>query len=124
MKPLIYSANQPCPIRGYKRPGIDGLAMAPRPPGTTRRRSGWSESDYVQAMRRAVERLNGRFTNAQLVPELQKHEPAADVARWVNSGYIGSQVAVWRDAQEVELVEGPGRVFRVTALWKGGGRGN
>lgn len=94
------------------------MPMAPRPPGTTHKRNGWAESDYVLAMRRAVTRLGGRFAMAQLLPELQAHEPAAGVARWVNSGYLGSQVGVWREAAEIELVAGPGRVYQVTGLWK------
>jgi hypothetical protein len=81
-------------------------------------RNNGQPADYARSMRRAVERLGGTFTMGTLVSNLRAHEPNAHVMKWINCGYVGSQVATWRDNGEVELSDAATRTFKTTSKWQ------
>lgn len=75
------------------------------------------EAPYAQAMRRAINRMGGRFNMFKLLADLNLHEKLEDVRRWTSHGYLGSQVQHWRENGLLQLVPGEGRTFEVLPSW-------
>lgn len=114
MKTLTFGTG-PQPGKGFdfERQIEPGRQRGGRP---GRRRG---EAEFATALRRAVQRLKGRFTMAQLVADVKQHEDAKDVSRWINSGELGGHITHWRETGEIELIPGLSpRTFQTTRKWK------
>ena len=78
---------------------------------------------YLPAMRAAVEALGGKFTMAALVAQLRRQEQRgpgvkSEVERWISGGYIGNQVTLWRETEEIALANPAAREFAITEKWR------
>lgn len=76
---------------------------------------------HTEPIRRAITRLHGRFTVAQLLEDMREHATPEEIKKWTWGGQLGHQLLRWREEGKLRMAgigEVGGLVYEVTEQWE------